>query len=103
MIFQIFNEDWLQSLDTFEEINICTSYEYNGRKINNFPASLEILSQCQPKYESYPGWKENISEIINFTDLPQNTKNYIFAIEKYCEIPVKYISVGVNRNQIIQQ
>jgi adenylosuccinate synthase len=93
----------LDVLDNFDEIKICTSYEYNGKKIHDFPASLEVLSQCQPIYESYPGWKENISEITNFINLPQNTKNYIKAIEKYCGIPAKYISVGVNRNQIIIQ
>ena len=93
----------LDVLDSFDEINICTSYEYNGNKVENFPASLEMLSQCKPVYESYPGWKENISEITNFNNLPQNTKNYIQAIEKYCGIPAKYISVGVNRNQIIRQ
>jgi adenylosuccinate synthase len=64
---------------------------------------LELLSQCRPIYESYPGWKENITEITNFNELPQNTKKYIQAIEKYCGISAKYISVGVNRRQIIQQ
>jgi len=93
----------LDVLDNFDEIKICTSYEFEGKNIDNFPASLELLSQCRPIYESYPGWNQNISEITNFNDLPQNTKNYIQAIEKYCGIPAKYISVGVNRNQIIQQ
>jgi len=93
----------LDVLDSFDEIKICRSYEYNGKKIDNFPASLELLSQCKPIFESHPGWKENISDITNFEDLPQNTKNYIQAIENYCGIPAKYISVGVNRNQIICQ
>ena len=93
----------LDVLDSFDEIKICTSYVYNGKNVKDFPASLEMLSQCQPKYESYSGWKENISEKMNFNDLPQNSKNYIQAIEKYCGIPAKYISVGVNRNQIIQK
>ena len=93
----------LDVLDTFDEIRICTSYEYNGKKIDNFPASIELLSQCKPIFEIFPGWKNNISDITNFEDLPQNTKNYIQAIENYCGIPAKYISVGVNRNQIICQ
>ena len=93
----------LDVLDTFDEIKICTSYEYNGKSIDNFPASLHVLTQCKPIYKSFPGWKENISEIKNIIDLPQNTKNYILAIENYCGIPAKYISVGVNRRQIIRQ
>jgi adenylosuccinate synthase len=93
----------LDVLDTFDEIKICTSYECNGKRVDNFPASLQVLKQCKPIYESFPGWKENISEINNFEDLPKNTKNYIQAIEKYCGIPAKYISVGVNRRQIIRQ
>jgi len=93
----------LDVLDSFDDIKICTSYEFEGEKVDNFPASLELLSQCRPIYETYPGWNQNISEITNFNDLPQNTKKYIQAIEKYCGIPAKHISVGVNRNQIIQQ
>jgi len=93
----------LDVLDSFDEMKICTSYEYKGKRIEDFPASLEILSECKPVYESYPGWKEKISEKTNINDLPQNTMNYIQAIEKYCGIPAKYISVGVNRNQIIRQ
>lgn len=93
----------LDVLDSFDEINICTSYEYKNSNIDNFPASLEILSQCTPVYESFPGWKEDITEIRSFNDLPQNTKKFIQAIEKCCGIPAKYISVGVNRNQIIQK
>ena len=93
----------LDVLDTFDEIKICKSYEYNGNLIEIFPASLQVLMQCKPIYKSFPGWKENISELSNFKDLPQNTKNYIHSIEEYCGIPAKYISVGVNRKQIIRQ
>lgn len=93
----------LDVLDSFDEIKICTAYEYKGKNIDNFPASLEILSQCNPIYESYPGWNESISEITDIKDLPKNTRNYINAIEKYCGIQAKYISVGVNRRQIIRQ
>jgi adenylosuccinate synthase len=93
----------LDVLDKFDQIKICTSYEYDGRKISDFPASLDVLSKCKPVFESYQGWNVNISEITKFSDLPLNTIKYIQAIEKYCGIPAKYVSVGVNRRQIIQQ
>ncbi len=93
----------LDVLDVFDEIKICTSYKYNGNVLNEFPASLEHLNACIPVYETYSGWNTNISDSTVFNELPENTKIYINAIEKYCNVPAKYISVGVDRKQIIRQ
>jgi len=93
----------LDVLDNFDEVKICTAYQYKGETIHDFPASLEILNQCEPIYETYSGWNTKISDVTHYNELPKNTQIYIKAIEKYCNVPAKYISVGVNRNQIIRQ
>ena len=91
----------LDVLDGLESINICNSYDYNGRKINEFPADLKVLGQCSPVYETLPGWSENISKIRRYDDLPQNTKNYLKRIEELTETKIDIVSVGPGREETI--
>ena len=90
--------DVLGGLDT---LKICTAYEYKGDILNDFPASLKILADCKPVYETLPGWTEDISGIKDVTDLPGNVKNYLKRIEDLTETPIDIISVGAERNQTI--
>lgn len=88
-------------LSGFEEVKICKGYDYNGEIIEHFPASLNVLSQCKPIYETLPGWQEDISECDTFEKLPINAQNYIKRIEELVGIPVKIVSVGPKRSQTI--
>jgi len=89
----------LDVLDGLEELKICTAYEHQGRTMTHFPASLEILAECAPRYETLPGWTENTSEIRNYADLPANTKKYLERIEALTETPIDIVSVGPDREQ----
>lgn len=91
----------LDVLDDLDSINICTAYEYKGTVIEHFPADLEILAECRPVYETLPGWKQNISKIRRFDDLPVNTKNYLNRIEELTETKIDIISVGPGREETI--
>jgi adenylosuccinate synthase len=91
----------LDVLDGLETVNICTSYEYNGKPVNNFPASLKKLAACKPVYETLPGWSEDISSIKKFEDLPQNTINYLKRVEELIETPINIVSVGPGRDETI--
>jgi len=91
----------LDVLDGLETVNICTSYEYNGKPVNNFPASLKKLAACKPVYETLPGWSEDISSIKKFEDLPQNTINYLKRVEELIEAPINIVSVGPGRDETI--
>lgn len=91
----------LDVLDDLDAINICTAYEHNGTIIEDFPADLEILAECNPVYETLPGWKQNISKIRRYDDLPQNTKNYLHRIEALTETKIDIISVGPGREETI--
>ena len=91
----------LDVLDGLESINICTGYTCNGQSINDFPAALRLLGQCEPVFETLPGWTEDITGIRSFADLPLNAKNYIKRIEELSAVPVKIISIGPGREQTI--
>lgn len=91
----------LDVLSGFDTIKICTAYEYEGQIIEHFPASLEMLEKCKPIYKEFKGWSEDITSCTTYEALPQNAKDYIEAIEKAVEVPVKIISVGPKRSQTI--
>ena len=88
--------DVLTGLST---IKICTAYQYNGKIIEEFPASLKILSQCEPIYEELPGWTEDITQAKTLEDLPENARHYIERVSQLTGIQISIFSVGPDRNQ----
>ena len=91
----------LDILGGLKSLKICTSYEYKGETIFDFPASIKILEACNPVYETLPGWSEDISDIRKIEDLPRNAKNYLSRIEEITETPINIISVGPGRDESI--
>jgi len=82
-------------------LNICTGYDYHGKKLNDFPASLKVLAECKPIYETLPGWTEDISHIRKKENLPVDAINYVKRIEELIRTPIHIISVGPERNETI--
>jgi adenylosuccinate synthase len=93
----------LDVLGGLEEIKICKAYHHAGKQkqIDAFPASLKMLEGCQPVYESLPGWREDISQVRRFEDLPANVRAYLERIEQLAGVSVQIISVGPGREQTI--
>jgi len=91
----------LDVLDGLESLKICTGYDYRGQIMEVFPASLKVLGDCRPVYESLPGWSETISGIQRFGQLPKNVKNYLRRIEELAGTPIDIVSVGPDRDQTI--
>ena len=91
----------LDILGGIETLKICTGYKYKGGMLNDFPASLKVLSECQPVYENLPGWSEDISNIKEINDLPDNAIHYLNRIEELTQRPIHIVSVGAERNQTI--
>ncbi|WKV07569.1 adenylosuccinate synthase [Thermoanaerobacterium sp. CMT5567-10] len=91
----------LDTLTGLKKIKICTGYRYNGKIINNFPASLKDLAMCEPVYEELDGWTEDITNVKKFEDLPQNAKKYVERIEELTGINASIISVGPGREKTI--
>jgi adenylosuccinate synthase len=59
------------------------------------------LKECIVEYIEMPGWDEDITRFQTFNELPQNCKNYVLKIEELIETQIKYIGVGVKRNEMI--
>ncbi|MGM0452748.1 MAG: adenylosuccinate synthase [Thermodesulfobacteriota bacterium] len=91
----------LDVLGGLDHIQICTGYKYKDRLLDDFPTSLTILNECQPVFETVPGWQEDISGVERYDDLPENTKQYLRRIETLTETAVELISVGPGRDQTI--
>ncbi len=91
----------LDVLDTVPRIKICTSYEYNGEVIREFPNSTHVLSQCRPNYEEVAGWMTPTSDIRQYEDLPENARKYIERLSELIGAPIEIISVGSERSQTI--
>ena len=87
-------------LGYLDEIKVCVGYEIDGKVTKDFPTTAE-LKKAKPVYEILPGWKSEIRGIEKYEDLPENCRKYIEFIEKELEVPVKMVSNGPGRHEII--
>ena len=88
-------------LDAFEELNVCETYRINGKDQAMVPYQM-MKTKIDPQYKSFPGWQTDITKIKSFENLPLQMKEYIAHINQFLGVPVKYISNGPGRDQIIQ-
>ena len=91
----------LDVLSDFDEINICTTYQYESKLLKTFPTDINSLNVVTPIYEELQGWKTSLNDINKFENLPENAKYYILRIEDLLKTQIKYISVGSRRDQTI--
>lgn len=89
-------------LSGLEKIEICTAYEYKGKKIYDFPCDLDHLAKCKPVYEEMPGWSEDITKVTSYDELPINCKKYLDKLAELAECRISMVSVGPKRTQIIK-
>ncbi|MEH7381110.1 adenylosuccinate synthase [Bacillus sp. JJ1533] len=92
----------LNSIDVLtgiESLKICVAYRYHGQVIEEFPASLKVLAECEPVYEELPGWTEDITDCTSLDELPENARRYIERVSQLTGIPLSIFSVGPDRNQ----
>jgi adenylosuccinate synthase len=91
----------LDVLGEFDEIPICVGYRRGGEEVPNFPNQIEVLAQCEPVYETMPGWKSDISHVKRFGDLPANAQAYVRRIAALVGASVSHVLVGKQRDQSI--
>jgi adenylosuccinate synthase len=91
----------LDVLGGLESLKICTAYACRGKTMEEFPASLSVLADCTPVYETLPGWAQDISGIRSYARLPRNVKNSLRRIEELTETPIDIVSIGPDRDQTI--
>lgn len=87
-------------LSGFETIKVCTAYQTDQGVMEYLP--YDIASEdIKPLYEELPGWKEDLTQITDLDDFPENFKNYITYLENALETPIKIVSVGPDRKQTL--
>ena len=91
----------LDILDTFEKIDMCVGYKYKGELLNEVPASLKVLAEVEPVYETFDGWMTAISGIRKYEELPENARKYLERLAEVCGTKLGIVSVGPNRDQTI--
>jgi adenylosuccinate synthase len=91
----------LDVLDSFDEVLVCSGYEYRGRRLKTFPTDIVSLEHITPIYERFEGWKTSISSALSFDALPQQARRYLEALADFTETKLWLISVGPRRDQTI--
>jgi adenylosuccinate synthase len=87
-------------LDALPELKVCNSYRINGMEKTEIPFQMNRVD-IEPVYKSFTGWQKDITAITDFDSLPVQMKTYIQYLNSYLGVPVKYISNGPGRDQLI--
>jgi adenylosuccinate synthase len=90
----------LDVLDGMSSLRICTSYRAGGERYTTVPLT-SILERAEPEYEEMPGWSESTEAATSWRDLPREAQAYLRRIEELVGAPVKFVSVGPDRDQTI--
>lgn len=92
----------LDVLDSFDKIGVCVAYEIDGKVTKEFPASVEELAAARPVLEWLPGWKQDISGVSSYDELPENAKKYLERITELVDSELAIVSVGPRRDQTFE-
>lgn len=86
-----------------KEIKVCTAYRVDGKETPDFTSNTHLLARVEPKYDTFPGWTEDISGCRKFEELPQAAQDYVKAIEEMTGVPIALIGVGPGREETISR
>jgi adenylosuccinate synthase len=87
-------------LDTFDELKMCTAYLVNGVEKKEVPFQISRV-KIEPIYQSFPGWNTDTTSVKKSNDLPHTMNDYISFINQFVRAPVKFVSNGPGRDQIV--
>ena len=90
----------LDVLGYLKEIPVCTGYEADGKIITDFPATPTLM-KCRPVYTVLPGWQSDVRGVTDWNALPDKCREYVQFIEKELDVPVRMISTGPKRSEML--
>jgi len=93
----------LDVLSGLDEIKFAVAYQHNGTTTDRMPTDTKVLAQCRPVYKSFKGWKEDLSKLRKYEDLPKAAKIYLNFLERYLKVKVTMVSVGKDREKTIHR
>ena len=91
----------LDVLTGLPTLNICTGYKIGRKTLKTIPADLASYDQCQPVYQTLPGWTQDITTARSMSDLPKGARTYLERIAKLTGVDLGIVSVGPDREQTI--
>ena len=91
----------LDVLDHLEEIQVCTAYRYEGEVLRELPSDLAVLQDCQPVYETMPGWETPTAGIRDFSALPAEAQRYVERLTELVGVEMGIVSTGARRADTI--
>jgi adenylosuccinate synthase len=92
----------LDVLDSFSEIPVGTAYRLDGQSCEEMPSEADALGRVEPIYEVHEGWQQTTGSARRLSDLPAGARRYLDRLEALSGVPVRYVSVGTRRDQIIE-
>jgi len=87
-------------LDTFDTIKVATAYSVNGELTDQLP--FDLNAEVLPVFTEIPGWNTDLTGVRSKEQFPAELKDYVAFLEKELQVPIKFISVGPDREQIIE-
>lgn len=91
----------LDVMDGMPEVKICIAYDTPKGRTTILPFGAEAIAQCQPVYETLPGWTDSTVGVDQWDNLPLNARRYLERMEELCEVPVDVVSTGPDRKETI--
>ncbi len=92
----------LDVLDSFPEIPVGVGYRLDGEIVDSMPADVERIERVEPIYETLPGWQKPLRHVRRLADLPPPARAYLDRLQDLAHAPIRYVSVGTQRDQIIE-
>ncbi len=91
----------LDVLDGLSEIKVAVGYELNGQRVDILPLDADEIVQCQPIYETYPGWSGSTAGLTQWDQLPLNARRYLERVQELIGAPIDMVSTGPDRDHTI--
>jgi adenylosuccinate synthase len=93
----------LDVLTGMENIKLCTAYRQDGKTLADLPFGPSDLSPYEPVYEQFTGWKEDVSGVRKWNELPPTARDYLDRIASLAGVPIRLASVGPEREQVVEK
>jgi adenylosuccinate synthase len=93
----------LDILSGIETIRLGVAYQVDGRRVETWPSSGAALARATPIYDDFEGWEQPLHGVRSLSDLPENARRYVTALEEHAGVPIVLVSVGPERTQTIER
>ncbi|MDH4116384.1 MAG: adenylosuccinate synthase [Acidimicrobiia bacterium] len=91
----------LDILSAFDTIKVANAYTSSGTHYDEFPRQQRVLYDCEPVLEELPGWRTDITGCRDYDELPENARRYVEYVEEATGVPIRWVSVGPERHQLV--